>query len=169
LAGLGTIPNLLDRLQPGGWRPAQLFLFELESREKNAEEWGLAQRIAAQQDILGTSVEAHPLELLSPTRLDALNPLLIAEALARPGEIVQVLGIRQTLQRFFLAGEMRYVLELEDLTGVLPVVFSPKLYRRYQRELNTRAPLLVLGEIQHDSIWVEGVLVAQQVESLLLD
>jgi error-prone DNA polymerase len=138
----------------------------MEAPDIQVEEWDLAARMAAQQEILGASVEAHPLELLSPAQLAALNPSPIADALTRFGETVQVLGVRQTLQRFFHAGEMRYVLELEDLSGVLPVVLSPETYRRYQKVLTARALLLVTGEMQPDALWSEGVLVVQRVETV---
>ena len=163
LAGFGTIPGLLARVQKGRWHHAQPFLFALEEDASPAEEWGLAERIAAQQEILGASVDAHLLELLSPDRVAELAPTPIEQVLEKSGETVRVLGIRQTLQRFFHAGEIRYVLEVEDLSGVLPVVFHQDLHRRYQKELNTRAPLLITGEIQVDALWSEGVLVAQRV------
>ncbi len=174
LAGLGTIPALLGRVQNRTWHHAQPFLFALEDGDTPADEWPLAERIAAQQEILGASVDAHLLELLPPARVAALAPTLIEDALAHPGETVRVLGIRQTLQRFFHAGEgatggtpqMRYVLELEDLSGMLPVIVSPDLYRRMQKELNARAPLCVTGEIQIDPLWSEGVLVAKQIQAV---
>jgi hypothetical protein len=48
---------------------------------------------------------------------------------------VRVLGVRQTLQRFFLDGERRYLLELDDTTGVLPVMLAHETYLRYENEL----------------------------------
>ncbi|NUM49217.1 MAG: hypothetical protein HUU38_31335 [Anaerolineales bacterium] len=164
LAGLGTISGLLARVQKGTWHHAQPFLFALDDGEPAEETWTLAERIAAQQEILGASLDAHLLELLPPALLTELEPTPIEHALQQPGETVRVLGIRQTFQRFFHAGEMRSVLELEDLSGVIPVVFSPALHRRYQKELNSRAPLLITGEIQVDPLWFEGVLVAQRVQ-----
>jgi DNA-directed DNA polymerase III PolC len=164
LAGLGTIPALLTRVQTGKWLHAQPLLFALEAAAPPAEEWDLLARLTAQQDLLGASLDAHLLELVPPARVAELAPVPVEDALEKPGETVRVLGIRQTLQRFFHDGEMRYVLEIEDLTGMLPVILTPDQHRRFQKALHARAPLLVTGEMQVDALWSEGVLVAERVE-----
>ncbi|MCB9134399.1 MAG: DNA polymerase III subunit alpha [Anaerolineales bacterium] len=171
LSGLGTIPALLSRIQSGTWHHAQPFLFALEPDALPTDEWPLADRIHAQQEILGASVDAHLLQLLPPERLTALASTSIEDALETledpdPPDTIRLLGIRQTLQRFFTDGEIRYVLELEDMTGMLPVIISPDLHRRAQKDLNSRAPLLITGTMHLDPLWSEGVLVAQRIQAV---
>ncbi|HEX9090734.1 MAG TPA: DNA polymerase III subunit alpha, partial [Anaerolineales bacterium] len=48
LEDLGTIPVLLKQLERGGWKGGQLSLFSVE--ERGAEDWSLAQKVAAQED-----------------------------------------------------------------------------------------------------------------------
>ena len=62
LDGMGTIPAILKRLQ-SGWQAGQMSLFSLDEME--GEDWSLEQKMAAQQELLGISLEAHPLELLA--------------------------------------------------------------------------------------------------------
>ncbi len=58
--GLGSIPAILQRLEHG-WQAGQPGLFAWGS--PGEEEWTQEQKGAAQQDLLGISLEAHPLEL----------------------------------------------------------------------------------------------------------
>ena len=60
LDDLGSIPTLLHQLEHGGWHGGQLSLFSMG--ESSQEDWSLAQKVAAQEDILGTGVTSHPLE-----------------------------------------------------------------------------------------------------------
>ena len=60
------------------------------------------------------------------------------------GETVRLLGIRQTLQRVqSQQGEPYYALELEDLDGVVAILFPANLYRRYRYVLANRTPIVV--------------------------
>ncbi len=78
LEGFGTIPAILRRLEGGGsrkrsgttWQAGQPSLFEYPSSghelsESGGEDWTLEQKMAAQEELLGISLEAHPLELVA--------------------------------------------------------------------------------------------------------
>lgn len=166
LAGFGTIPDLLARVGAGGWRHGQPFLFDLPGDQHAEEDWPLARRIEAQQSILGAAVDAHPLELLPVGAVAGSGAEPISEAVLRVGEDVRVLGMRQTLQRFFSAGEARYVLELEDLTGVVPVVLNREQHRRYRPLLQGREAIVVSGRIELDPTWHEAILVPRRLDML---
>ena len=62
LENLGTIPAVLRRVQNGGWQRGQPSLFEWQ--DTSGEDWSVEQKNAAQQELLGISLAAHPLELL---------------------------------------------------------------------------------------------------------
>ena len=60
--GLGSIPSILNRLE-NGWQAGQPGLFEISG--PGEEDWTLERKVAAQQDLLGISPDAHPLELVT--------------------------------------------------------------------------------------------------------
>ena len=167
LEGLGTIPAALRRVQNGGWRrgqrggfvpperhhagmtPAwQPSLFEWE--DTGGEDWSLEQKMAAQQELLGISLEAHPLELVID-RVSAAGAVSTLDALERIGQRVTVAGVRQTSHRSRTAkGEPMMFLTLEDLSGALDVVLFPDVYRRAREVLSSNAPVFVTGVMEMD-------------------
>ncbi len=80
--GFGNIPSQLDELQ-AGWKPGQPPLLQFEGVSK--PDWTLAQKVSAQEEILGAGIDAHPLELLAGQISGAMNTL---EAAGRIGETV---------------------------------------------------------------------------------
>jgi len=146
LSSLGTIPDLLAKVQTGGWRYAQPPLFEL-GEHGDAEDWDLPTRMDAQKTILGTSVDAHPLELVS-AQLQKLDTLSTLEAANRLEEQIAVAGVRQTSHRFHnLNGENYYMIELLDLDGVLPVRMTVPFYSHHRRMLSTDQLVVVEGRM----------------------
>src|SRR3989338_2272061 len=63
LADLGSIPAFLRELKAGVWKPGQFTLFETPLSTE--DDWPLAQKVAAQEELLGASVTAQPLELVA--------------------------------------------------------------------------------------------------------
>src|SRR5512136_3072194 len=56
LEALGKVPSILRRLQNGGWQQNQMSLFDwIDSSE---EDWTLQQKVDAQLEILGASLDA---------------------------------------------------------------------------------------------------------------
>jgi hypothetical protein len=80
------------------------------------------------------------------------------------GVRVKVLGMRQSLQRFFHAGETRYLLELEGPLGLAPVLMNTEIYRRARRAPGG-APLLVSGVVRDDDLWGMPVIEADRIDS----
>lgn len=150
LKGFGAIPELLRRLERGGWRGGQLPLFEVAALGEGGEgegDWSLAERVAAQEAILGVGVDAHPLELLA-AQITASGALTTLEAAARVGRRVRVAGIRQTWRRVGAPrGEMLYFMEWEDLEGMLEVVIPASAYNRYRRAFSATRPYVLEGEV----------------------
>jgi DNA-directed DNA polymerase III PolC len=160
--GLGAIPGLLARLKEGPWQLGQMSLFGWKPEE--GEEWSLSERMAAQEDVLGISVDAHPLELYAG-QIAAAGALSTLEAAAHTG--VSVAGVRMAWRRSRAEkGGMMAFLTLEDLEGMLEVVIYPDVYRRIPDHLGASEPLLVRGVIETDPGRGEPLLRAERVERL---
>jgi DNA polymerase III alpha subunit len=144
--GLGKIPAILRRLQ-SGWQAGQMSLFGWV--DSNEGDWTLEQKVAAQVEILGASLDAHPLELVADKITGAITTL---EAAERIGRRVTVAGVRQTSHRSRTAkGESMLFLALEDLQGTLDAILFPDAYRAAKSLVGTSSPLLVTGVMEMDS------------------
>jgi DNA-directed DNA polymerase III PolC len=160
--GMLSIPAALKRLQQGSWSSGQMSLFSWETPA--LEDWDLAQKAAAQEEILGLSVESHPLDLIRE-KIQAVGAITIMEALEQIGHQVTVVGVRQASHRSRTArGETMMFLTLEDLTGLLDTVLFPDVYRSARTALHEySAPVLITGVIEMDSSTQEPFLRAEKV------
>lgn len=163
LAGLGTIPSLLAHLKGGSHRPGQPSLFE-QPGLADKPEWDLPERVAAQQEILGIGVDAHPLEIYA-NQLSRFHALNTSEALENPGKRITVAGVRQSSRRSRTAsGEMMAFLTLEDFEGTLDVILFPAVYRATRKEVFTEGrPIIIEGTIDSDPNHEEPFLRAELV------
>jgi DNA polymerase III alpha subunit len=166
LEGLGKIPAILQRLQTGAlWRAGQMSLFAWN--DTSGEEWSLEQKVAAQQELLGISVEAHPLELVAG-KIAAARALSILDAVGRIGQRVTVAGVRQTAHRSRTAkGEPMMFLNIEDLSGMLDVILFPDTYRQGKNIVSTASPFLITGIMEMDAARGEACLRAEKVVGLV--
>jgi DNA-directed DNA polymerase III PolC len=164
LEGFGNPPALLERLQAGSWRGGQLPLFGMETAAQAGEEdWSLAEKVAAQEAILGASVAAHPLELVAD-QVAAAGALSTLEAVGRVGQTVRVAGMRQTWGRSSSGrNKTVYFMSLEDLEGTLDVVIFADVYRRYHAALSGHGPYLLEGVMEMDTRRGEPILRAEQI------
>lgn len=159
LDGLGRIPAILRRLQNGGWQQNQMSLFEWT--DTSDEDWTLQQKVTAQMEILGASLDAHPLELVSREITGASTTL---EAVEKVGHRVTVAGVRQTSRRSRTAkGEAMLFLTLEDLHGTLDIILFPDVYRIARTMLESNAPILVTGIMEIDTERGESYLKAEKL------
>jgi DNA-directed DNA polymerase III PolC len=164
LDGFGTIPVLIHQLENGGWQGGQLSLFSLG--ESVEEDWNLAQKVAAQEEILGTGVIAHPLEL-AEKHIAAAGALSTVDAASRLEQHVRVAGMRQTWRRSLTTrGDYIYFMLLEDLEGMLDVVITAEVYRRSKAALSTAGPYVVEGRVDLDNQRGEPFIRAEKIWSL---
>jgi len=164
LSGLGTIPSILKRLQNGGWQQNQMSLFEWT--DPGDEDWTLQQKVNAQVEILGISLDAHPLELVSE-KIKGTGAISTLDAIARIGRRVTVAGVRQTSHRSRTAkGESMLFLTLEDLQGTLDAILFPEVYRVARSLFDSTMPLLVTGIMEMDVERGEPFLRAEKVVSV---
>ncbi|GER79171.1 MAG: hypothetical protein DPW21_00425 [Anaerolineae bacterium] len=148
LEGLDSIPSILRRLQSGGWQQNQMSLFGWTASDE--EEWTLEQKVDAQMEILGASLDAHPLELVSG-KITAASAITILEAAQLVGRRVIVAGVRQTSHRSRTAkGDPMMFLTIEDLTGTLDTILFPDAYRAAKSLVSSSAPLFITGVMEMD-------------------
>ncbi len=160
LRAFGSEAGLLSRLGVGGWKAGQMSLFDWQP-ENPAQEWTLLQRVAAQEEILGVSLAAHPLDLVKD-QLAGLELLTSLEAVEKIGQPVAVAGIRQTAHRARTARSETFLfLTLEDQEGLLEVIIPPNLYRRVQTFIHGYSPLVIKGIIERDPARGEPILRAE--------
>ncbi len=166
LDGLGAIPNLLHQLETGSRRPGQPSLFDVEPVLEEAD-WPLTERAAAQQEILGVSVDVHPLDVYA-SQLKQTKAVSTVEALDTIGQKVVVAGVRQSHRRSKTSsGEWMAFLTLEDFDGMLDVVLFPAVYRYTRREVfSENRPLIVEGVMEADSEREDPFLRAERVHLL---
>jgi DNA polymerase III alpha subunit len=162
LDGFGKIPAILKRLQIGGWQRDQMSLFAWS--DASEEEWTLQQKVDAQLEILGASLEAHPLELVEEKLTGAISSI---DAVEKIGRRVTVAGVRQTSRRSRTAkGDMMLFLTIEDLQGTLDVILFPDVYRVAKSYLDSNSPLLITGVMEMDKERGEPYLRAEKVASI---
>ena len=131
--------------------------------EVDAGDWTVEQKMAAQQELLGISLEAHPLELVM-VKISAARAITTLDATGRIGQRVTVAGVRQTSHRSRTAkGESMMFLTLEDLYGILDVVLFPDAYRQAKTIINSASPFLVTGVVEMDASRGEPYLRAERV------
>jgi DNA polymerase-3 subunit alpha len=161
LDGLGKIPSILRRLQNGGWQQNQMSLFDWT--DTSVEDWTLEQKVHEQLEILGASLDAHPLELVSE-KITAAGVISTIEAIERIGRRVTVAGVRQTSHRSRTAkGDSMLFLTLEDLDGTLDAILFPEVYRRAKSLFDSSKPFLITGMMEMDAERGEPFLRAEKV------
>ena len=144
----GSIPDLLNRLEQGGWHAGQLPLFEIEKH--SAEDLSLAEKAAQQEKVLGVSLIAHPLELVAD-QIASAGAVSTVDAAQKLGEKVRVAGIRQVWRRGKdKRGDYIYFMAFEDLEGMVDVVIHADVYQRFRSAFSSTGPYLIEGEIQFD-------------------
>jgi len=148
LEDIGTIPELLHQLKHGGRHGGQLSLFSMDGIRH--DDWSLAEKVAAQEELLGTGVIAHPLEQVQE-KIAAAGALTTVEAALRLDQQVRVAGMRQIWRRSRTTrGDYIYFMSLEDLDGMLDVVITSDVYQRSRAALTTAGPYVVEGRVVMD-------------------
>ena len=163
LDGFGSIPTLLEGLQ-SGWQAGQMSLFSINADVD--EDWALEEKMAAQQALLGISLEAHPLELVTD-QIEQAGAIAIVDAVDWIGQRVTVAGVRQTSRRSRTTkGETMLFLTLEDLSGTLDVIVFPDLYGQVKQIATSNHPLLITGILEIEKGRDEPTLKAEKLMEL---
>ena len=135
-------------------------------KESSREDWTLEQKVAAQQELLGISLDAHPLDLVTG-KITAAGAITTIDATGRVGQRVTVAGIRQSGHRSRTAkGDLMMFMTLEDLAGMLDVAVFPDIYRQVRGFIHLSVPFLVTGVVKSDPGRSEPLLVAEKIRRL---
>ena len=138
----------------------------LFSWDDHEADWTLEQKVDAQVELLGVSLEAHPLELVAD-QIAASGSVSIVDAADKVGKHITVAGIRQTSHRSRTAkGEPMLFLTLEDLTATMDVIAFPDVYRAAKDLLNSASPILVTGMMEMDTSRGEPYIRAERIMKL---
>jgi DNA polymerase III subunit alpha len=164
MQNFGTIPNLVDQIEQNIWKGGQIPMFTIEV--ENESDWSLQAKAAAQEEILGVSISAHPIELIFDKIRD-LNVVTTEEAVNNLGKYLSVVGI-QIMGRYrsVLRGKPIYHMVLEDLDGVIDVIIPDGVYRKYRSEIKKSIPMLVEGMVDVDKKTGEPYLRAKRIMAL---
>jgi DNA polymerase III alpha subunit len=136
-----------------------LFPYDVDT----GEPWSPEERSAAQEALLGVSVEFHPLELVADQIAEA-GALTTLEAIAQTGQRVRVAGVRQTWRRFASNRDTPiYFMTIEDLEGILEVTIPSHVYQRAKGALSSGKPFFVEGETESQYNRPEPVLRAEKL------
>jgi DNA polymerase-3 subunit alpha len=131
--------------------------------EIDGEDWTVEQKVAAQLELLGISLDAHPLELVID-KITAARAISTLDAAGQIGKRVTVAGVRQTSHRSRTAkGESMMFLTIEDLSGMLDVVLFPDAYRQGKTIISSASPFLVTGVMEMDASRGEAYLRVERV------
>jgi DNA polymerase-3 subunit alpha len=162
LEGLGAIPELLHQTDGGTWRPGQMSLFTQAAAETS--DWSIDEKVEAQQELLGVSVLAHPLDLVA-RQVQEANAISTVEAVEKMGQRVTVAGMRMNSHRHKNSkGEWMLFLTLEDLEGMLETIVMPDVYRTVKDTMFTSQPMLLTGTMEIDGSRGEPMLRVEKVE-----
>ncbi len=166
LEGLGSIPSMLKNVETIPRLAGQPTLFSL-AQSSSEPDFSIQQRAAAQEMVLGISVDIHPLEVVEG-QARAAGAVSTLEAVSRSGQKVSIAGIRQTFHRSKTSkGEPMAFLTLEDLEGSIDVVLFPDVYKRIPRAVLSQAsPLLIEGVVELDPNGRDPLIRASKVELL---
>ena len=161
---LGQIPDLLLAIKQGGWQGGQMSLFSFSGESaQSTKDWSLEQKAAAQKELLGISVVAHPLELLQE-KIETAGAMTTLTAAKSIGQQVRVAGLQFTRQqRRAKKGETIYLLDLEDLEGMLLVEVPENIYLRNRSVFSHENPFIVEGEISLEGRFNEPAIRAERV------
>ena len=139
-----------------------LFSFSGESAQ-STKGWSLEQKAAAQKELLGISVVAHPLELLQE-KIDVAGAMTTLNAAKSIGQRVRVAGLQFTRQqRRAKKGETIYLLDLEDLEGMLLVEIPERIYLSNRSVFSRENPFIVEGEVSLEGRFNEPAIRAERV------
>ncbi len=156
---------MLSTLNSGVWRKNQPGLFDWDNHS-NAEDWLLTELADAQEEILGISVSLHPLERFQDS-LGQYEICSTAQSVEKMGQSLIFAGMRVTSRRTRTSqGDLMFFLSLEDLEGMLEVVFFPAVYRQYRQELHGSGPFLIRGTVELDPDSGEPWLRAEKARNL---
>ena len=160
----GTIPMLLQQLNRQTRKQQQYSL--LLEQPAELPDWPLAQKVKAQETLLGINMLCHPLDLVAEQAI-RVGAVSIREAKANPSGTVRLAVLRQSWRRTRAQKkDMMAFVTLEDQTGMLDAVLFPAAYQRCQVVISAGGPFWVEGSFDRDETRDEPVFLIEKVGRL---
>ncbi|MDI6731703.1 MAG: DNA polymerase III subunit alpha [Candidatus Margulisbacteria bacterium] len=172
---LATFAKVLERVNAEEKERAsgQGALFELavscqpsavSQDEINIEEFPPEEKLRMERELLGLYISSHPLEYVRDSLEGQINTRMADISDMREGEIVKIGGLLTNCRRVQTKrGDTMLVCNIEDLSGVVPLIVFPKTYGKHAAMLNNDEVIIVKGKINRDMRTEEFNVIAEEI------
>jgi DNA polymerase-3 subunit alpha len=113
--------------------------------------WNRSERLKAEKEALGFYITGHPLDAFAAEIELFANVTSSRIGSVRSGSEIKIGGIISAIrEKTTKRGEKMAILSLEDLEGIVEVLVFPETYREIREDLDTQAPVLLIGRVDSD-------------------
>jgi len=136
-------------------------LFQMEKKSSlpdepevdDAAEFSPDELLRMEKEMLGLYISGHPLSSVSELLEEQTDTKASDISGRKEGELVVVGGILSSCRKLTTRRkELMMVANIEDLTGIIPVVIFPKAYEKYAPLLFEDAVVIIKGKVNIDSM-----------------
>jgi DNA polymerase-3 subunit alpha len=119
--------------------------------EAAAHAWSRGERLKAEKEALGFYITGHPLDAWAAEIALFANTTSSRIGSVKSGSEIKIGGIISAIrEKTTKRGEKMAIITLEDLEGIVEVLVFPETYREIRAELDTQAPILLMGRVDSD-------------------
>jgi DNA polymerase-3 subunit alpha len=124
-----------------------------EPETDDAAEFSPDELLRMEKEMLGLYISGHPLASVKELIDEQTNTRASEMADRKEGELVTVGGILSGCRKLTTRRkELMMVANIEDLTGIIPLVIFPKAYEKYAPLLFEDAIVIIKGKVNIDSM-----------------
>jgi DNA polymerase-3 subunit alpha len=135
----------------GGGNPDAQTHAKRKPTEAAGPMWGRTERLKAEKEALGFYITGHPLDAYAAEIELFANVTSSRIGSVKSGTEIKIGGIIGAIrEKTTKRGEKMAVLSLEDLEGIVEVLVFPETYREIRDDLDTQAPVLLIGRVDSD-------------------
>jgi DNA polymerase-3 subunit alpha len=119
--------------------------------EAAGHSWSRSERLKAEKEALGFYITGHPLDAYAAEIGLFANATSSRIGSVKSGSEIKIGGIICAIrEKTTKRGEKMAILSLEDLEGIVEVLVFPETYREIRGDLDTQAPVLLIGRVDSD-------------------
>jgi DNA polymerase-3 subunit alpha len=134
-----------------GGKPDAQKTGKVKKAEDAAHAWSRGERLKAEKEALGFYITGHPLDAWTSEIALFANATSSRIGSVKSGSEIKIGGIISAIrEKTTKRGEKMAILSLEDLEGIVEVLVFPETYREIRAELDTQAPILLMGRVDSD-------------------
>jgi len=124
-----------------------------EPETDDAAEFSPDELLRMEKEMLGLYISGHPLASVKELMEEQTNTRASEMSERKEGELVIVGGILSGCRKLTTRRkELMMVANIEDLTGIIPVVIFPRAYEKYAPLLFEDAVVIIKGKVNIDSM-----------------